>query len=241
MGNPLEDSFVFVLDRVEVWWASLRDMPGVARRILDENPTPRLRVRAAASLWFSSAFLAMIVTLPAYSFYGLKLENASFQISMLMFQYFAFLFFSWFLHRGLKLYRIQSNYVDTLVLYTIVGAALAPLNALASLPGSMHILSVIRESRAAQTGPFVALGRVWISFNRPSSDILMIAVSIIAPPLIALSVVAIGVTIRLFATHYAVAEWDVARAFSCAMLVLMPVPFLLLVLSSVSIYYVFVG
>jgi len=240
MGNPLEDSFNFVLDKAELWWASLRDTKGVATRLLNENPTDRLRIRAAASLWFSSAFLSAVVSLPAYSFYGLKLENASFQLSFLTFQYAGLLVFSWFLHRAFLLYKIPSRYVDTLVIYSVVGAALAPLNFIATLPSTFRILGVISAAKGHKAGPLVALGDVFREFNQPSNEVLTVIIAVVMPPVIAISMFAIGAMLRMFALHYSADEWRIVRSFAFAMMVLMPIPFAIIVVAGMSLFYVFV-
>ncbi|HEV8435385.1 MAG TPA: hypothetical protein VGR95_18395 [Thermoanaerobaculia bacterium] len=240
MGNPLEDTFTFALDRVERWWASLWDMSGVAARLLAENVTNAQRVRAVASLWFSSLFLAILVTLPAYSYYGLKLDNLSFQLSYMLLQYVVLLSFSWALHKALQLHGVKSNYAETLTLYSVITAALAPVLVLVALPGNMHLLGIVSAAKAGKAGPLAAMYQTVTSFNNPNNGVWQVLAAALGPPLIALSCIVMGATIRMFATHYSCEEWSVARAFACAMMVILPIPFVLASAVGFSIYYVFV-
>ena len=240
MGNPLEDSFTFTLDKAELWWSSIRDTGGVAERILADNATSRLRVRAVAGLWFSSAFISIIISLPAYSFYGLKLENLSFHLSFVLFQYVVLLVLSWILHQSLKLHKVASDYVETLTLYSVIAAALTPIHVLLMLPSMMHMLSIISATKAEKSNPFGVITRVIASFNEPSNSVLIVIVALIMPPVMAGSIIALAATVRIFCKHYLADEWRVVRAFACALIVLMPIPFIVLASLGLLIYYAFV-
>lgn len=78
MPNPLRDSFDFVIESYEQWLHALKSPRSAVRSAL-RQPSRREKIRAATNLWFAAFFLSIILSLPVYYGFGLKLENVSFQ------------------------------------------------------------------------------------------------------------------------------------------------------------------
>src|SRR5207244_523538 len=98
--------------------------------------------------WFSAFFLSLVVSLPIYSIFGLKLENLSFQLCAVAAQYLTLLAFSAAFHYSLRRYRIQSDFADTFTLYTVVTAAVGPVITLMALPALLRSLRITAEVKA---------------------------------------------------------------------------------------------
>src|ERR1043165_1553612 len=147
MANPLKDTFDFVRDCYAEWFRALRQPWSAAARLLS-GPDATSRVGRATGFWFSAFFLSIVVSLPIYSIYGLKLENLSFQLCAILAQYLTLLGFSAAFHYSLRRYRINSDFAETFVLYTVVSAALGPVITVMALPAILRSLRLTSEIKA---------------------------------------------------------------------------------------------
>src|SRR6266576_3742347 len=105
MPNPIKDSFDFVIASYLDWVAALREPWSAAARVL-AGGTTRDHLTRATGLWFSAFFLSLILGLPIYFAFGLRLENLNFQLCAVLAQYLALLGFAALLHLSLRRYKI---------------------------------------------------------------------------------------------------------------------------------------
>ncbi|HEX8153128.1 MAG TPA: hypothetical protein VF698_08395 [Thermoanaerobaculia bacterium] len=239
MGNALEDTFNFVLDKGELWLGAFRRSDAMAVRIFEENATARERVRAVTALWFASFFLSLVVASPLYYGHGLKSEAAFHLVSILL-QYVGLFLVAWCFHRALLMYGVRSNFVDTFVLQTIISAGLAPLFTLASLPAKLRMLTLVRAApKVTEWWVFDVLKRVFASPVRQGT-VIEIA-DLAALPLLML-IVAVGLArlLPMLRDHYGADSWRLVRALSFGVGVLAPIPAVLIAALEVVICCAFI-
>jgi hypothetical protein len=221
LANPLEDSFNFILDRAEIWFAAFRNSDRVATTLFAEHSTVRARVRAVTTLWFGSFFLSLVIASPAY--YGHGLKDPTFHLTTVLAQYGGLLLTAWCFHRALRIYGVQSQWADTFVLQTTVSAGLAPLFTLAALPGKLRMLEMLVTAKEQKIGlRQLIVQAVWES--RTGDGTLEIANAVATPVILAILAVGSARLAPILIRHYAAERWKVVRALAFASAVLAPLP-----------------
>ena len=240
MANPLRDSFDFVIESADHWVQALRN-PRAAVKSALRLPSRREKIRAATNLWFAAFFLSMIVSLPLYYGFGLKLENVSFQIAYVVGQYLIIAAVSALLHVGFRVYKIASRLTDTFVIMTVLWSIVMPFMTFFSLHNERRILANLSGSKQRGLSLSNVAATMFEPIQTPMGPIETIF-SIVAAPLSAiLGIVAVAMIVRAVAEHYHAPIQQTIRAFTFGVLVVAPVPVVLLVLLNIVLYYSFIA
>lgn len=240
MANPLKDTFDFVRECYTQWFRALRHPWSVAAHLLAGDAAPD-RIGRAIGFWFSAFFLSIIVSLPIYTMYGLKLENLSFQLCAVLAEYLILLLASAAFHYALRLYRIESVFSETFTLYTVVTAALGPIITFLALPAllrSLRITSHIKASNMSFVHTAQETLRAMFSVDSNLSTLLVLALD---PVMTILGLFILSTFIQLLAEHYGAQEATVVRAISFASGVICPVLLVAVITLHQALLFAFVS
>ena len=240
MANPLKDTFDFVITSYAEWVGALRQPWAAAARVLAGETTAE-HMKRVTGLWFSSFFLSLIVSLPVYVQFGLKLENMSFQLCVIIAQYLTLLGFAAMFHIALRRHGIRSKFEDTFVLYTVVVAAFGPLVTLVSLPALFRSLLLTSQVKSRALSSFFATAKAMIETSmRPDDTLSTLLVLAAQPFLLVLTMYVLATFVLLLAEHYGAPEATVVRAIAFAFGVLCPALFIVVLLMQQALLLVFI-
>jgi len=241
MANPLKDTFDFVVACYADWVGALREPWSVAARALARG-TSEEHFKRATGLWFSSFFLSLVITLPVFVRFGLKLENMSFQLCVVLAQYLTLLGCAAMFHVALRRYKVLSRFSDTFVLYTVVVAAFSPLVTLVSLPALFRGLRLTAEVKSKATSSFLSTAKAMIEAAvRVDTSFSGLLVAAVLPLLLVLTMFVLATFVRLVSEHYGTPEVTVTRAVAFGFGVLCPALFIVVLLMQQALLFVFIS
>jgi|ERR1043165_2230924 hypothetical protein len=213
MANPLRDAFDFVIASYGEWFAAVRTPWACAARTL-AGDNDEEHIKRATAVWFASMFLSLVITLPIYRIYGLRLENVGFQLTFVLVQYLALVTLAFIIHRGCLLAHIPSRFSDTFSLYTVVVAAASPFITLLRLPSLQQALYAIMRVKARHLSGLAAAEALVNAPVDPRNNLTTAADTVADPLLMALLLFVGATVIVLIAEHYGVEERRAVRGMA---------------------------
>jgi hypothetical protein len=91
------------------------------------------KIKFALQIWIIGFLISLCLEMPIYYYYGLRMEN-SYIFPYLIYGFICLILSSLFMHISLLLFKIKSNFVDTLIIYSVFIGSYSPFILLLSYP-----------------------------------------------------------------------------------------------------------
>ena len=124
-------------------------------------------------------------------------------------------------HFCLKLYKIRSEFADTLAIYTVVAGLLSPVMAVLLYPSNIELLLLIQREKHANSPLAEAVYNVWSGLMKPGPGLEYVnyIAAFTTPLALFLSSLVLALLINLTYMHYNASKYSVVSALALAMLV----------------------
>jgi hypothetical protein len=158
--------------------------------------------------WLLAIGLSFVATLFAYLTYGFTVRNI--YVLLIVVQYAALFAAACAAHWGLRLYRLDSRFGDTLGIYSAVIIPIAPLLTLVSLPG-------VQRTTLPRS-----LAELYSRFSVLDDTLLSTVVAVLHPLVVAVALFVFGAFIARVSAHYRFEPCRTVRAIAFGVAVLAP-------------------
>lgn len=141
-----------IIDILLEWLECVRHPFLACERLLAKRQSEQARVKQAMKIWLSSFIIGTVTLLAVYNTVGLGLGSVGFHLSVFLFVTLALLLASGVIHVGLRWDGVESQFGETLLIYTMFFGTFLPLFWLLGHPGLATILAIIKASKAHGLG-----------------------------------------------------------------------------------------
>lgn len=239
-NNAIRNALTFVVESYEQWFRALRSPNSAVRGAL-RHPRREDKIRAATDLWFAAFFLSLLISLPIYYGYGLKIENASFHLCyVVVAQYSILAIVAYLLHVGFRVYGVDSRATDTFVIVAVLTAVTMPFLTLFALPSERRLLSIIRIMRTERLSFTELLQIHGQSIAESVTGVEAFLEALGRPFALLTGMGVLALFVRTAADHYRAPIPRVLRALTFSALVVAPIPAAAMAALYFGLYYAFV-
>jgi hypothetical protein len=162
---------------------------------------------AAAKVWVPSLLISLIISFPVLKSYGIEWNNVGYHLSTWTTTVIGLVATAFVVHQMLLWLKLKSEFVRTLVFYSVLVATYTPVTSLLTIPSTLHNFAAVQDFKE-HTIPIdqAAIDYFWKAMNPTILGGASIAVSLFAT---AFSVVILA----MFAES--VSQWYGNNRFKC--------------------------
>lgn len=142
--KDLGDALQWLLDAVEMWLQCATKPVATLNDILPEA-TDEKHLSAAAKVWVPSLLISLIISFPVLKLYGIEWSNIGYHLCTWMTTIIALVVTAFIIHQALLWLRLKSDFIPTLVIYTILVATYTPVTSLFLIPSTLLNFAAVSE------------------------------------------------------------------------------------------------
>jgi hypothetical protein len=237
--KDLGDTLQWLLDAVEMWLQCATKPVATLNDILPEV-TDEKHLSAAAKVWIPSLLISLIISFPVLKIYGIEWSNVGYHLCTWITTIIALVATAFIFHQVLLLLHLKSDFIRTLVIYTVLVATYAPVTSLLLVPSTVFNFAAVSDFKQHPVAINAAMVAYFQKASNPTSffsGVMMVTSAFI-------SVFSLGI-LALFAES--ISQWYSNNRFKCYSVVvlslLLSVIVTLLVVTPMQfvIMYAFVG
>jgi hypothetical protein len=237
--KALGDALQWLFDAVRIWLQCVVKPMTMLNAILPEV-TDENHLSEAAKVWVPSLLISLIISFPVLKFYDIEWNNVGYHLSAWMPMIIALVVYTFIVHQILLGLKLKSEFVRTLVIYTVLLATYFPAISLLDIPTTLSMFAAAQDFKQHHI-PIDAAVVAYIGNSAEPTSIILGGVSGIAEILSA--VFLIGV-LALFAES--VSQWYNNDRFKCysavaASTILSAIVFQVVTIMQFLIIYAFLG
>jgi hypothetical protein len=239
--RDIDENFNFLLSSLLIWLNGIRHPFMTCQSILDQDISDNDKLRHAMRLWLVASVIGLIMQLPAYRLFGIELSNIAFHLPNCLYLLVMFLSTMGIIHLGLRMYKIHSDFTDTLVMYSVLVGCFSPVITILFYPQLIELISTLREVKSLNLD-FEFLVKEFISnYNYENFSAKPVTIQIYWP--IASSInFAVYATLlvmfgRLVSVRYSTEKYRVLSAIGFSLSILFPIQWVVLMFFYFFILY----
>jgi hypothetical protein len=140
----LDEALQWLLDATATWLQCVARPVATLNEILLEA-TDEKHLSAAAKVWVPSLLISLIVSFPVLKFYGIEWSNVGFHLCTWMTTIITLVATAFIVHHVLLKLKLKSEFVRTLVIYTVLVTTYAPVSGLLGIPSTLSIFAAMHD------------------------------------------------------------------------------------------------
>jgi hypothetical protein len=233
--NALREALQWLLGAFEIWLrCAAKPVPTLNRVLLEVTGEEHLS--AAEKIWVPSLLISLIVSFPVLKLYGIEWNNVGYHLCTLATTIAGLVVNAFVIHRLLLALKLKSEFVHTLVIYTVILTTYAPVSNLFSIPSALSLFSAVQDFKQHPIGVDEAV----IAYFHNLRNTASIASNVFGIASVLLQVFSIAI-LALFAES--LSQWYGNDRFKCysavAASMLLSVIVVLLVISPMQILIIY--
>jgi hypothetical protein len=107
--------------------------------------TDEKHLSAAAKIWVPSLLLSLIISFPVLKSYGIEWNNVGYHLCNWMTTIIGLVASAFLTHQVLLWLKLKSEFVQTLVIYTVLVTTYAPVSGLLAVPSTLSAFAAVQD------------------------------------------------------------------------------------------------
>lgn len=140
----LDETLQWLLNAVQLWLRFLARPVATLNDILLEM-TDEKQLSAAAKIWAPSLLISVIISFPVLKSYGIEWHDAGYHLSTWMMSIVSLVAPAFIVHQVLLWLKLKSEFVRTLVIYTVLVTIYGPVSSLLTIPATLHNFAAVQD------------------------------------------------------------------------------------------------
>jgi hypothetical protein len=202
----LDEALEWLLNAIQLWLQCLARPVATLNDILLEG-TDEKHLSAAAKVWVPSLLISLIISFPVLKAYGIEWNNVGYHLSTWTTTIIGLVATAFIVHQMLLWLKLKSEFVRTLVIYTVLVATYAPVSSLLTIPATLYNFAAVQDFKQHST----AIDQAAIEYFRKGMNPTVLGGVTFAASLFA-TVFSMGV-LALFAES--MSQWYGNNRFKC--------------------------
>jgi hypothetical protein len=142
--NAIAEALQWLLDALEIWLQCVvRPVPMLNRVLLET--TDEKRLSAAQKVWVPSLIISLIVSFPVLKVYGIEWDEVGYHVCIWMITIVNYVATAFIVHQFLLALKLKTEFVPTLVIYTIILGTYAPVFTLLTIPSTLALFAALQD------------------------------------------------------------------------------------------------
>ncbi len=142
--NELGAALQWLLDAFETWLQCVaRPVPTLNRILLEATDDEQLS--AAGKVWAPSQLITLIISFPILKLYGIEWNDLGYHLCNWLTTIVVLIIFAFTAHKLLLALQLKSQFVQTLVIYTVIVTTYSPITTLLSIPSTLTLFAAVQN------------------------------------------------------------------------------------------------
>lgn len=210
---------------VRGWAHSVRSPSSACEALLNPAHSPDERLRGAAKLWVVAAVIATLAQVPVLRSAGIAGGELGYFLPHGLQIISALLAAGAALHLALRVGKVPSSLVDTLVISTVYASVFAPVMALLAVPSTIPIFKAVVAAKAAGLPFQDAYRSAFLQSAQPAN--VHVGAQLITGVVFCLLPLWYGLMVGYLTRYYAVPKLTIVRSLGFSFAMLTPLTLLL--------------
>jgi hypothetical protein len=141
--KELGDALQWLFDAIRAWLQCVARPVATLNAIVPET-TDENHLSEAAKVWVPALLISLIISFPVLKFYGIEWNNVGYHLTTWTTTIVGMVGTAFIAHHILLGLNLKSEFVRTLVLYTVPVATYAPVLSLLTVPSKLSIFAAVQ-------------------------------------------------------------------------------------------------
>jgi hypothetical protein len=142
--KELGDTLQWLFDAFRVWLRCVARPVATLNETLTEV-TDENHLSAATKIWVASLLISLIISFPLLKLYGIEWDNFGYHLSSWVTTIIGLVVAAFIFHQILLALKLKSEFVRTLVMYSVPVAAFAPVFSLLTYPTTLTVFAAVQD------------------------------------------------------------------------------------------------
>jgi hypothetical protein len=203
----LEETLQWLLDAIAIWLQCVAKPVATLNNILLEE-TDDKHLSTAAKVWVPSLLISLIISFPVLKLHGIEWNNVGFHLCTWTTTVISLVVTAFIVHQVLLGLKLKSEFVRTLMIYTVLVTTYAPVSSLLALPSTLNSFAAVQDFKQHP----IALDAAAIAFFQHAAHPTSIFEGVINVSGAIIDIFSVGI-LALFAES--VSQWYGNNRFKC--------------------------
>jgi hypothetical protein len=140
----LDETLQWLLDAIAIWLQCIAKPVATLNNILVEE-TDAKHLSTAAKVWVPSLLISLIISFPVLKLYGIEWNNVGFHLCTWTTTVISLVVTAFIVHHVLLGLKLKSEFMRTLIIYTVIVTTYAPVSNFLALPSTLRSFAAVQN------------------------------------------------------------------------------------------------